>query len=84
MWPGDKLESGRNSVGAPALGWHANLTCPGGSQLGALVGVTVEADEVTRVPFWVIKGAGSFHVKSQFPLTHRMASAFIQKQEGPQ
>lgn len=23
-----------------------------GSQLGALVGVTVKADEVTRVPFW--------------------------------
>lgn len=60
-----------------------------GSQLGALVGVTVEADEVTGIPFWVIKGAGSFRVKSQFPLTHllsyyRMASAFIQKQEGPQ
>lgn len=33
------------------------------SQLGALVGVTVEADEVTRVPLWVTKGAGSSHVK---------------------
>lgn len=39
-----------------------------GSQLGALVRVTVEADEVTGIPFWVIKGAGSFRVKSQFPL----------------
>lgn len=65
------------------MGWHANLTCSEGSQLGALVGVTVKADEVTRVPFWVIKGAGSS------PLTrllshHRTASAFIQNQEDPQ